>query len=100
MDKWADFGISHVRYDSSGMHITRVRIHKDLGDTFAPSQEMARSEVVLEIERGTTFVTITRSNGKWRKGEDVHIVKVRGVKYIRTDRNAKASDNLGDLPEF
>jgi len=100
MTKWADYGISHVRYNDNGTHIEKVKVREDLGDKFGPSEEMVRKEVVSEIESDTTFVTITKNNGEWNKGEDVHIVKVQGTKYIRTDRNARASDNLGDLPRF
>jgi hypothetical protein len=100
MEKWADYGISHVRYNYSGSHIVEVQVHEDRGSKLGSSTEMTRNKVVSEIEKGPTFVTITKSNGKWKRGEDVHIVKVQGVKYIRTDRNAVASDNLGDLPEF
>jgi hypothetical protein len=101
MAKWADYGISKVRYDEERTHIVKVKVHEDKGDTFGPAQEWTRKQVVSAIEAGTTFVTIlTGSDGKWKKGQDVHIIIVNDVKYIRTDQNAKESDNLENLPEF
>jgi hypothetical protein len=101
MTKWADYGISEVRYNQEKTHIVRVKVHVDNGETIGPPQEWMRGEVVTALERGKTFVTILKgSDGKWRKGQDVHIVTVNGVKYIRTDKNQRASDNLENLPEF
>ncbi len=101
MAKWADYCISAVRYNSEHTHIVKTRVHADSGDSIGAANEWTRAEVVDAIGRGKTFVTITRnSDGKWSKGEDVRIVTVNGTKYIRTDANSKASDNLGNLPEF
>jgi len=53
------------------------------------------------LDAGKTFITITKSaDNKWTKGQEVHIITVGGVKYIRTDKNQKAADNLENLPEF
>ncbi|MCK4296809.1 MAG: DUF3892 domain-containing protein [Candidatus Marinimicrobia bacterium] len=101
MAKWADYCISAVRYDSEQKHIEKVKVHKDLGDTIGASSEWTRSEVVEKIEKENSFVTIIRnSNGNWNKGEDVHIITVKGNKYIRTDNNEIEEDNLENLPEF
>lgn len=101
MQKWADYGISKVRYNNEQTHIVKVRVHEDKGDTIGRAEEWSRSQVVSAIERGKTFVTILKSSDdKWSKGQDVHIVTINGVEYIRTDRNRKASDNLENLPEF
>ena len=101
MDKWADYGISKVGYDDEQTHIVKVQVHEDKGDSIGVGEEWARSQVVSAIERGKTFVTILKSSDdKWCKGEDVHIVTVSGIKYIRTDQNCTASDNLENLPEF
>ena len=101
MAKWADYGISEVRYNVARNHIVRVKVHEDKGDTIGRAEEWTRSQVVSAIERGKTFVTILKgSDNKWRKGQDIHVVTVNGVKYIRTDQNRTASDNLENLPEF
>lgn len=101
MAKWADYCISAVRYNVERTHIVKVKVHADTGDSIGNATDWARSDVVSAIESGKTFVTITRtSDEKWSKGEDVRPVTINGVKYIRTDANSKASDNLGNLPEF
>ena len=100
MAKWADYCISAVHYNLERTHIVKVKVHLDTGDSIGGAIEKSRSEVVSLIESGKTFVTITSSNGSWHKGEDVRIVIVNGVKYLRTDANSRASDNLGNLPEF
>lgn len=101
MEKWADYGISKVRYKDERTHIAKVEVREDKGDKFGPAAEWTRSDVVSAIERGKSFVTILRgADNKWRKGQDVHIITVNGVKYIRTDQNRRASDNLENLPEF
>jgi hypothetical protein len=101
MAKWADYGISHVRYDNERTHIVKVKVREDKGETLSEAKEWTRDQVVSAIERGKTFVTILKgSNDKWRRGQDVHVITVDGVKYIRTDQNKEASDNLENLPEF
>jgi len=101
MNKWADYGISAVRYNEDNTHITKVKVHVDNGDTIGDANEWTRAKVVSSIEIGKTFVTILKnSEGKWTKGQDVHIVVVNGKQFTRTDKNARASDNLENLPEF
>jgi len=101
MTKWADYCISAVRYNSEHSHIVRVKVHVDSGDKIGDPTEWIRSEVVSAIEARKTFLTITRSsNGNWKKGEDVRIILIGGIKYLRTDVNSKPSDNLENLPEY
>jgi len=101
MTKWADYCISTVRYNAEHTHIVKVKVHTDMGDNLGNATEWTRTEVVSVIENKKTFVTTPHpTDGKWKKGEDVRTVNVGGVKYIRTDANSKASDNLGSLPEF
>ena len=101
MKKWADYGISKVRYNDERTHIVKVKVHEDKGDAIGTAQEWARNQVVSAVEGGKTFVTMLKgSDDKWKKGEDVHIITVKGVKYIRTDQNPKGADNLENLPEF
>lgn len=101
MAKWADYCISEVQYNSEHTHINKVRAYPDKGDTLGDSVIWARLDVVNASGRGNSFVTIYKnSDGKYKKGEDVRVLTVNNVKYIRTDTNNKASDNLGTLPEF
>jgi Protein of unknown function (DUF3892) len=101
MSKWADYGISAVKYNFAHTHIDRVRVHADNGETIGASFEQARTEVVAAIKKGTTYVTIFKgSEGKWNKGQPIYIIKVNNVEYIKTVDNGKAEDNLENLPEF
>lgn len=101
MEKWADYGISAKRLDTGGDRIERVLVHVDKGTTFGPPNDWARSEVVSAIGNGSSFVTILKpEEDRWKRGSDVGVVVVDGTKYIRTDRNSMAADNLGELPDF
>lgn len=100
MAKWADYGISAVRYNAAHTHIDRVRAHPDYGDTIGPAQEFERATIVKAIKDGDTFVTIISSGGNWQKGQPVYVIKVNGIEYIKTVDNRQAHDNLENLPEF
>jgi hypothetical protein len=101
VEKWADYCINAVRYDKDETFIEKVTVKEDEGDSLGPEEIKKREWVVDKIEDGYTFVTTKKNNdGKWIKGEDVHVVKIKGKKYIRTDKNNTESDNLGNLPNF
>jgi hypothetical protein len=102
MDKWADFGISAVRYSSDDdKHIEKVIAREDKGDTFGVSIEESREEVINKIRANKTYITIVKGkDNKWKKGQDVHIIVIDGEEFIRTDANKKKSDNLENLPEL
>jgi len=101
VSKWADYGISAVRFNSAHTHIDRVRAHPDNGDTIGAAAEYARADVVAAINKGTSYVTIFKgNNGNWNKGQPVYVIKVNGTEYLKTVDNGKAVDNLDNLPEF
>jgi hypothetical protein len=101
MEKWADYGISAVKFNSAHTHIDKVRVHPDNGDKIGPSVEQARTDIVNAIKKGITFVTMFKGNdGNWKKGQSVYIIKINGIEYIKTVDNGKAVDNLDNLPEF
>jgi hypothetical protein len=101
MSKWADYGISAVKFNYAHTHIDKVRIHPDNGDTIGASSEHNRADIVAAIKKDITFVTILMGNdGKWKKGQPVYIIKINGIEYIKTVDNGKAVDNLDNLPEF
>lgn len=69
--------------------------------TIEPQGEKSRSAVVGDIARGCTVKTaVRRTDGKCYEGADVHIVTINHIKYLRTDGNSRASDNLGSLPTY
>ena len=101
MEKWADYAISAVRYNSAHTHIDTVRIHQDNGDSIGVSAEQTRQTIISAIKNGTTFITIFKGeDGNWKKGQPIYIIKVNGTEYIKTVDNGKEADNLENLPEF
>ena len=100
MAKWADYCISAVRYNEDDDFIAKVKVHEDKGDTLGTSEIWSRKKVITEIEDDQSFMTVLKNDGKWKKGQNVHIITVDKVKYLRTDSNSKKSDNLENLPEF
>jgi len=101
MAKWADYGISAVRYNQQHTHIDQVKVHVDTGEVINNSSIWQRADVVRALEKGNTFVTILKNvEGKWVKGQTVYIITVKGVKYLKTVDNGKEADNLENLPEF
>lgn len=100
MARWADFGVFRVRYDLPGTTITELEIRPDRGDNFCEPRWVTRNGVVIDMERGMTYVTILARGGKLYLGEPVRLVSFRGVQYIRSDRKARRCDNLGSLPEY
>ena len=101
MVKWADYCISEVKYNEERTHIVKVKVHEDKGESIGGALEWSRQQVVSALEGGKTFVTILKtSDDKWRQGQDVHTIVVNGTKFIRTDQNQTAADNLEKLPEF
>lgn len=100
MDKWADFAITAVRYDENKTHIVQVKRRKDSGKSLEAPEIKNRSVIIDSIEKGYTYVSSYKKNEKWIEGKEVHIIKVDGKKYLRTDSNKTTKDNLGELPEF
>lgn len=101
MEKWADYCISAVSYSEDPKHIKEAKVHEDRGDGIGPGEIWSRSQIVSSIESGYSFITILKTeDDKWKRGEDVHIIEVKGKKYIRTDKNEIEEDNLGELPEL
>ncbi|MDQ2069827.1 DUF3892 domain-containing protein [Natronospira bacteriovora] len=100
METWADYGISEVHYDRNGQYIDKVKVHKDLGEEFGKHEEWARKDVLAKIDDGKTFVTILSNDDGWYEGEKVQPMSVGQRRFLRTDANDQANDNLGNLPEF
>lgn len=100
MAKWADYGVFRVKYNQSHSAIVEVEVKPDLGEQFGSAQKMSRATVVQAIGRGQSFVTVRSKDGKYVKGESVHVVPIHGANYLRTNHNALAQDNLGELPEY
>jgi len=102
MQKWADYLISAVKSGPTVTHIHSVEVHSDFGCVVCETLILSRAEVIANLKKGATYTTIQRTAmGKWRKGEDVHLVIVNGEEYIKVGENdSKPSDNFENVPEF
>jgi hypothetical protein len=101
MDKWADYLISAVRSNPGMPNIDSVQVHSDFGNIVCETCIMPRALVIEKIKGGCRYATVYRTPiGKWRKGQDVRLVTVGGVDYLRTDSVNMASDNFDNVPEF
>lgn len=101
MAKWADYLISAVKYNTEHTHITHLRAHEDTGESVGEGKTYTRQTIVDAINKGITYCTIYKnSNGTWKKGQMVYVIKVKGVSYLKTVDNGKEADNLENLPEF
>lgn len=100
MAKWADYLISAVRYNTDDTHIIMVKQHNDKGDKISTSEEVARLTVVNNLKSDHSYMTIYDDDGKWKKGEEVRIIRVGNSEFITTDPNETKKDNLGKLSTF
>jgi hypothetical protein len=99
--KWADYVITAVRFNSAGTHITEVQVREDTGENLTSAKTKTRSNVVTQIESGYTYCTATEgSDGKWKKGAEVKVVKIDYEKFIKTKADTSKKDNLDNLPRF
>jgi hypothetical protein len=80
----ADLVIVAVNYSKIKKHIENVK--GMAGGIFS------RQDVANLLESGKKIITAL--------GAEVSIVNVKGIKYIRTDKNSIEEDNLGELPTF
>jgi DNA-binding LytR/AlgR family response regulator len=80
----ANLVIKAVNYSRIKKHIENVK--GMAGEIFS------RQEVVSLLNSGKKITTVL--------GAEVSIVNVKGIEYIRTDKNSIEEDNLGELPTF
>lgn len=101
MEKWADYGISAVKFDKGGTKIDKVKVHKDKGNAMGDAELWSREQVISALENDYTFMTIFNHNQDiWSEGDEVNIVQVNGNEYIRTDNDQTPSDSLDNLPKL
>jgi hypothetical protein len=96
--QYADFGLQKKRPDSQG-NITDLLVHRrEADDSMTYLGWYTRAAIIEHIEQGNTYMTIEIKDGIWHKGAEVHVVRTAHGKYLRTDRNSIARDNLDNLP--
>lgn len=102
MVTWGDYAIIAVQYDDDGSEIVKVKRGEVGEEMLLNKVERPRSKVITDInlQQSDYTTALKNDNGDWAIGEEVHVVVADGDKYIRTDQNDVAEDNLGELPEF
>jgi hypothetical protein len=102
LEKWADYLISAVRYnsDSSKRIISHFKVHVDNGDSIGESRTWTKEEVLMAFSTGHNFSAIIKdSNGKWKKGADISISRFDDS-FFRTDLKDIPGDYLEEVTEF
>jgi hypothetical protein len=101
MDKWADYGISRVHYDSDPRRIVEIMRKQETETGFNPEERRSRQQVIQDIKSGISYVTLRKGPDGWWKGSLVEIVRqADGEEFIRSEGNATDRDNLGELPRY
>jgi len=97
-----NYVLTGIRLSWDRRHIEHLEVRWDYGHTIsAVSAIWPRSAVISYIENGYRFTTFyLTSGGVWARGAEVHVVNVHGQKYLRTDGNRIAADNLENLREI
>lgn len=97
----ADFYIEKVRYNKGHTKIVWVSVREDSGTKLSNAYNMVRKKLVHLLGEGKQFMTIFRnSEGKFRRGHKLAIVKVKGIPYLRTDLETVENDRLEDVQEY
>jgi len=105
MPKRADKVIIAVHYsDSSNSNrvIKTLKVCDYDGDNHLGKENtLSRDKVITDIKNnGITYVTVYKSNGDYSWGKKVIVCRVGSEYYIKTEKNEKTEDNLGEIEEF
>ena len=99
MEKWADFLISEVSYDSNHQ-IVEVKQHQEIDGSISDGELVDRLTIADNLKKGLTYLTIYSGLKGFRKGFPVSGNRVNEGFFIRTDKNKVELDFLGDIPTF
>jgi glutathione synthase/RimK-type ligase-like ATP-grasp enzyme len=81
--------------------IKTVEAHSDFGCMVCETVVFSREDIISNMKNGVTFTTVFKTAmGKWRKGDDVHLVTVNTQDYLRTDDQCIAQDQFDNVPEI
>jgi hypothetical protein len=101
MTERADYYIEKVRYNKDHSRIIWVSVRQDSETKLGGAYNMVRKKIVSLMRSGKRFMTIYRNpEGKYRKGMQIAMMRVKGVEYIRTGQDEAEKDHLENLPEF
>ena len=96
MDKWADFLISEVNYDSDHL-ISSAKRHQDTEKGISLGDIIDRLTIASDIKSGLVYTTIYSAKNSWKKGNKIRVFSLKGNPYLRIDNNKVNLDFLGDF---
>ncbi|MFQ5496922.1 MAG: hypothetical protein ACE5DU_03450, partial [Nitrosopumilus sp.] len=99
MEKWADYLISEVSYDSEHLISVAIR-HKETDQGITSGKPIDRLTIASDIKNGSIYVTIYSGKNSWKKGHKIQTFSIGGNPYLRIDGNKVKFDFLGDIREF
>nr|WP_255464623.1 DUF5679 domain-containing protein [Nitrosopumilus sp. b2] len=97
MDKWADYLISEVSYDTQHLISIAIR-HRDTDQGITKGKPIDRLAISSDIKNGISYVTIYSTKNSWKKGHKIQTFSINGEPFLRIDGNKVKLDYLGDLP--
>ena len=97
MDKWADYLISEVSYDSKHLISVAIR-HQDTDKGITKGTLVDRLTISSDIKNGLSYITIYTGKNSWKKGHRINTFSINGDPFLRIDGNKVELDSLGDLP--
>lgn len=101
MSERADYYIEKVRYTKDHSRIIWVSVREDNSKKLSGAYNMVRKKIMSLIHDGKQFMTIYRNDeGKYRRGQKIQLVSVKGTEFLRTDADPMEKDQLEDLPEY
>ncbi len=97
----ADYYIEKVRYNKDHSRIIWVSVREDSSKKLSGAYNMVRKRIMSLMHDGKQFMTIFRNDeGKYRKGQKILLISVKGNEFIRTDADQTEKDQLENLPEY
>lgn len=98
MTNTVDYFITHIRNNENNV-LTNVKMRDSL-ESNSIEKTYTKEQVISLIEKGKKIKTAYKKDNKLVEGSIVKIVVLDGKKYLRTDNNKIAKDNLDNLPFF
>jgi hypothetical protein len=96
---WAFYLISCVKYEKEKKLIKKIGAHKDSEDGFGAVVFQKRNIIISNWKKGKSYMTLhLKPNGGFKQGEKINVYTINNKEYIKTKKDDKEEDNIGDLP--
>lgn len=95
MNKWADYGVSSVKYDADRRIAKYFRVHPDRGDHLGPPAEYDRPTIIDALKSGLSFVAVESEGSEWRKGRALTLETVRNAEFLSIDNIFGVEERVG-----